>query len=330
MQGKTRYFVLIAAGILTAGLTTGLVASYMGGVAMTRQAGPSDLAFVPQDAVAIGYANVREVMASDLRQRLHKLEPSTDHRNEFEEKTGIDVERDIDAVVGAMLPQAGTLEHGRPLILARGRFDTVRIEGLLTEHGGQATTYDGVRLVTHTGDKDGTEMAVGFLEPGMVAVGTADAVRGAVDAHRSGRNVMSNTDLMRLVGENDGNNAWAVGRFDAMAKAGALPDALQQRVPTLAWFSAAGHLNGGISGTFKAEAKDDEAAKNLRDMMRGIVAMVKLQAGDKPEMQSLVNSLQMGGEGKTVAVAFSLPADVIDSLEKLHELQRARRPADVR
>ena len=48
MKGKTRYFVLIAAGILTAGLTTGLVASYMGGlpVAMSRQAGPDDLTAV--------------------------------------------------------------------------------------------------------------------------------------------------------------------------------------------------------------------------------------------------------------------------------------------
>lgn len=330
MQGKTRYFVLIAAGILTAGLTTGLVASYMGGVAMTRQAGPDDLAFVPPDAVAVAYANVQEVMASDLRQRLRKLEPDANDRDEFEAKTGINVERDVDAVVAAMLPQGSgsTTDHGHPLLVARGRFDAVRIEGLLAEHGGQAVTYEDVRVVTHSGDGDKT-MAVGFLAPGVIAVGAAEAVRGAIDARRSGRNILSNTDLMRMVGDVDSSNAWAVGRFDAMARAGGLPGDLQQKMPTLSWFSASGHLNGGISGTFKAEAKDDEAAKNLRDMMRGMVAMVRLQASDKPEMQSLVNSLQLGGEGRTVAVAFSVPADLIDTLEQLHE-QRGRRPAEVR
>ena len=331
MAAKTRYFVLTAAGILTAGLTTGLVASYMGGlpVALSHQAGPEDLAYVPPDAIAVGYANVQEVMASELRQRLRRMQeatPDNQQRHEFEEKTGVDVERDIDAVVGALLPPApGGDQDGQPLVLARGRFDQVRIEGLAREHGGEVSEYQGVRVIAHTdGDKT---MALGFVAPGMVAVGTRDGVQGAIDAQRTGRNVMSNTEIMRLVGELDGNNAWAVGRFDAMAATTGLPGELQQRMPTLSWFSAAGHLNGGFTGTFKAEAKDDEAAKNLRDMLRGVVAMVKLQADNKPEMRVFVDSLQLGGEGKTVAVGFSVPAEMFDALESMHA---KRRPAEVR
>ncbi len=326
MAAKTRYFVLTAAGILTAGLTTGLVASYMGGlpVALSHQAGPEDLAFVPPDAIAVGYANVQEVMASELRQRLRRLQdanPDSQERHDFEEKTGVNVERDIDAVVGALLPASGDKE-GNPLVLARGRFDQVRIEGLARDHGGDVSDYQGVRVIAHAGDE--RTMALGFLAPGIVAVGSLDSVKGAIDAKRSGRNVMSNTEIMRLVGELDGNNAWAVGRFDAMASTTGLAGELQQRMPTVSWFSAAGHLNGGITGTFKAEAKDDEAAKNLRDMMRGVVAMVKLQSDSKPEMRAFVDSLQLGGEGKTVAVGFSVPAEMFDALEKMHE---ARRPA---
>lgn len=318
--------MLTAAGILTAGLTTGLVASYMGGlpVALSHQAGPEDLAFVPPDAIAVGYANVQEVMASELRQRLRRLQdanPDSQERHDFEEKTGVNVERDIDAVVGALLPASGDKE-GNPLVLARGRFDQVRIEGLARDHGGDVSDYQGVRVIAHAGDE--RTMALGFLAPGIVAVGSLDSVKGAIDAKRSGRNVMSNTEIMRLVGELDGNNAWAVGRFDAMASTTGLAGELQQRMPTVSWFSAAGHLNGGITGTFKAEAKDDEAAKNLRDMMRGVVAMVKLQSDSKPEMRAFVDSLQLGGEGKTVAVGFSVPAEMFDALEKMHE---ARRPA---
>lgn len=328
MAAKTRYFVLTAAGILTAGLTTGLVASYVGGlpVALSSQAGPDDLAYVPQTAIVVGYADVQQVMASDLRQRLRRLQPDTPDRpdrDDFEEKTGVDVERDIDAVVGALMPgTAGAGQDHTPLVLARGRFDQVRIEGLARDHGGQVTDYQGVRVISHT--DHGKTMAVAFVAPGMVAIGTAENVAGAIDAHRTGRNVMSNTELMRLVGEQSGNNAWAVGRFDAVAGSTLLPGELQQKMPVLSWFSASGHLNGGLTGTFKAEAKDDEAAKNLRDMLRGVMAMVRLQADQKPEMRTFIDSLQLGGEGKTVAVGFSVPAELFDTLEQMHE---KRRPA---
>ena len=102
---------------------------------------------------------------------------------------------------------------------------------------------------------------------------------------------------MRLVNDLDASNAWAVGRFDALANQADLPDGLHDKIPTLSWFSAAGHLNGGVSGTVKAEAKDDEAAANLRDMLRGVVAMVKLQTGDNPGLKAVADSLQLGGEG---------------------------------
>lgn len=337
MTAKTRYFVLTAFAILIGGLTTGLVASYMGGlpVALTRGAGPDDLAFVPPDAVAVAYADVQQVMASDALQRLRRLHEAesannpdaSTERHDFEEKTGVNVERDIDAVVAAMMPGAAAGDH-RPLVLARGRFDQVRIEGLAREHGGEVSDYQGVRVVAHHGDHD--TMAVGFLAPGVVAVGSLEGVQAAVQAKQSGRNVLSNTEMMRLVSELDNANAWAVGRFDAVANTAGLPGELQQRVPTLSWFSAAGNLNGGVSGTFKAEAKDEEAAKNLRDMLRGVMAMVKMQADNKPELRALADSLQLGGEGKTVAVGFSLPTQLFDVIEQLERQKQERRPAEAR
>jgi hypothetical protein len=326
MTKKTRNFVLGAAGILAAGLTTGLVATLGLPVALSRAAGPAELEYIPTEATAIGFANVQEVMASELRQRLRKIEPDTGERDQFEAKTGVDIERDIDTVVGAMLPAAsGTGRDSRPLVVARGRFDQVRIEGLAREHGGEITDYQGVRLLTHSdGEKP---VALGFVEPGVLAVGSADGVRAAIDAKRTGRNVLSNTDLMRLVNDLDASNAWAVGRFDALATQADLPDGLQQKMPTLSWFSAAGHLNGGVSGTIKAEAKDDEAAANLRDMLRGVVAMVKLQTGDNPGLKAMADSLQLGGEGRTVAVAFAVPAEVFDVLEAMRQ-KSATPPAD--
>jgi hypothetical protein len=88
-------------------------------------------------------------------------------------------------------------------------------------------------------------------------------------------------------------------------------------MPAISWFSAAGHINGGVSGTFKAEAKDEATAKNLRDLMGGFLAMAKLQAANKPGMQQLADSLVISGDGNTVALAFSIPSEMIDMLEQM-------------
>ena len=123
--------------------------------------------------------------------------------------------------------------------------------------------------------------------------------------------------MMKLVNEIDNANAWAVGKFDAIASKAGLPAEIASAMPGISWFSAAGHVNGGISGTFKAEAKDEATAKNLRDVMGGFLAMAKMQAGNKPGMQQLADSLVISGEGNTVALAFSIPSEVLDVLEGL-------------
>ena len=323
MTKGTRSFVVAAVAILGIGLMTGLVASHLGlpVAVFSSAAGPDELKYVPQDAAVVAYANVRELMDSDLRQRLRKLEPNTQERDEFEERTGVDIEHDIDAVIASILPTAepaasASHDNHRPLVLARGRFDVVRLEGLARQHGATVGDYQGVRLITHKGDgRQDREMAMGFLEAGVVAMGTTEAVQRAIDTRKDGRNVLSNNDLMRMVGDIDQSNAWAAGRFDAIAQNAQLPGEFKGQLPPVSWFSAAGHVNGGVSGMFKAEARDEEAAQNLRDMARGFMAMAKMQAGSQPAMKTMVDSLQLGGEGKTVAVAFQVPSELFEALE---------------
>ncbi len=111
-----------------------------------------------------------------------------------------------------------------------------------------------------------------------------------------------------------GNNAWAVGRFDALASQAHLPENVASRIPAITWFSIGGHVNGGIRGVFRAEAKDDEAANNLRDVVRGFLALGKMQSGSRPELQAMMQSLELGGVGKTVSLSFNVPAEVFDMI----------------
>ena len=322
MTARTRYFLIGSVMVLIVGLSIGLVA-YYGGVPtglFSAQRGPAELKYLPGDAAVVAYANVRDVMNSDLRQRLRKFEGTTDEgRNEFKTQTGIDIETDIDHVVASMGAVVGDSAHNG-LVVVNGRFDTTKIEALALEHGGTAEQYKGKRLIVvapgaHGGAAGGEQMAMGFLDAGVVALGTAGMVRLAVDRGAGGDSVLGNADMMRLVDDMNGQSLWAVGRFDALSAHATLPAEVSERIPPISWFSASGRVNGGLQAVVKAEAKDEQAAENLRDIVRGFVALAKMQTGSKPGLKAMMPDVQLGGDGKEVAISFAVTNEMLDAIE---------------
>src|SRR5689334_16016344 len=145
MTKKTRYFMGGSAAVLVAGLGTGLVAFYGGGFPSlsASRSGPSELSYVPADAAVVAFANVREVMDSQLRQRLKVVLPQEQGQKEFKEHTGIDIERDIDYIVAAVTRIPGGNGNADPsgLVIARGTFNAKMLEDLAVEHGGVIEEY---------------------------------------------------------------------------------------------------------------------------------------------------------------------------------------------
>jgi hypothetical protein len=317
MTKKTRYFLAGSAAVLLAGVFTGLVAYYAGGFQpVAASAVSNELRYVPADAALVAYADVRAIMDSELRQRLKAAMPMQEQgQQEFQEQTGINIEQDIDFVVAAM---SAIGQHPAPLVVARGRFNDTQLEGLARQHGGTVEDYKGKRLIVATATQPVEHtMVLAFLEPGLIAVGEGTAVRNAIDAQLAAHSITSNDEMMRLVGDiGSGNNAWAVGRVDALTAQAHLPEQVSSHLPALKWFAAAGHVNGGLSGTLTAEARDDAAAENLRDVVRGFMGLARLQTGSDPKAQALIDSLQLSGTGKTVTLSFTVPAEVLQMIPK--------------
>jgi hypothetical protein len=261
-------------------------------------------------------------------------------QKEFQEQTGIDIERDIDYVVASL--STSTLKAA-PLVVARGRFNDTQLEGLIREHGGTVEIYKGKRLVNAPGPPKAEapeptpeamtphhggpllhelhsrhqNLVLAFLEPGLIAFGDAAAVKTAIDAQLSAHSITSNSEMMDLVTDiGQSNNAWAVGRFDLLASRANLPEQVTKQLPAVKWFAAAGHVNGGVSGSLRAETRDDPAAENLRDVVRGFLALARMQAQADPRTAALVESLQLTGTGKTVALSFTVPAEILDMIPK--------------
>jgi hypothetical protein len=301
-----------SAAVLAAGLCTGLVAYYGGGFqALSASTGPTELQYVPADATVIAFADVRSIMDSELRQRLKENLPMHQRgQEEFQDKTGIDIEQDIDYVVAAMTGIDDS--HPVGLVVARGRFDTVKLEGLAREHAGVVEDYRGKRIVTSTHPESQQSVTMAFLEPGLAAIGTSAAVRKAIDAQLGAQSITTNSEMMDLVSDIERtNNAWAVGRFDVLASQAKLPDQVSSRIPALKYFAAAGHINGGVAGMVRAEAFDEKSAEDLRQVVNGLLALARLQGQNDPKLQVISQSLQLSGTGTTVALSFTVPAELL-------------------
>jgi hypothetical protein len=331
MTKSTRYFMTGSAAVVAAGLATGLVAYYGGGFqALMASTGPTELAYVPADATIVAYADVRSIMDSELRQRFKQAVPlnlSEEGQKEFYENTGINLEQDVDYVVAAMNAAGPIQQNG--ILVARGRFDVVKLEGLAREHGAAVEDYHGTRLLvlnhhrTHGAETFpgapgalndvANQGALAFLEPGLVGIGPLASVKRAIDAHNSAQSITSNDEMMNLVSTIErSNNAWAVGRFDLLTSQAKLPEQIARQIPPIKWFAAAGHINGGVSAQLLAEANDEQAAENLRGVVNGVFSLARLQGQNDPKLHALVNSFQMSGSGKKVQLSFTVPAEIFE------------------
>jgi hypothetical protein len=325
MNRKTRYFVIASLLVLTVGIGTGMVAYFVGFPTAFAQQGPDELQLLPGNAVLVAYANVHEVMVSNLRERVRQAMPHLpDGQHDFEQATGINIETDVDRVVAALAPPSdGNVDvHRSGLIIASGRFDQVRIEALMREHGATEETYKGRRLFA--APQEGAGLSLAFVDAGLVAVGGAALVRSAIDRRDGGDSVRSNDDIMGLVRSLDRGNVWAVGRFDALTAQAKLPPNVASQLPPITWFAVSGHVNGGLLADVRMQTRDEESASQFRDVIQGVIALGKLQANEHPELEALLRSIQLSGSGTTVAVSFELPAETIDLLSRQPGIQPGR------
>ena len=133
--------------------------------------------------------------------------------------------------------------------------------------------------------------------------------------------------MMKLVNEIDNANAWAVGQFDAIASKAGLPAEIAARDAAPSRGSRRPVTSTAASAArSRPKPRTRRRRKNLRDVMGGFLAMAKMQAGNKPGMQQLADSLVISGEGNTVALAFTIPSEVLDVLEGL---AKGRQPGQI-
>lgn len=333
MTDKSRYFLLGALGVLLAGLGGGIIAYYASNRFPAVPAGlPPELRYVPANAALVAYADVQGIVNSDLHRELDRMAQGSrrDRQQQIDEIAGIDFKKQVHRIV-AYLESMDSVTEGPPraLMLAQGTLEQARIEQSIRDHGGTIEDHNGKHMAIHrrpANQREGQgdnrapehEMAIGFVRPDLIAFGQADLVRRALDfsgsAASNGADVTGNAELMTLIRDAAGETAWVVGHFDAVTRRMGLPSSLREQVPPLRTVAAKAHINGGLKATISAQTADQAAGDQLRDVIRGFVSLIRLQAGAKPELQNTLKSLELGGTGSTVQLSFAITPDALRAI----------------
>ena len=181
---------------------------------------------------------------------------------------------------------------------------------MAVEHGGTVEEYRSTRIVTRPeGESD---LAMAFVEPGLLMLGSGSVVRHAIDV--AGRDdVTSNDAMMDLFGYiRDGSNAWVISRFDETAPLPWISEPVQSQLPPLSAFVVSGRVNGGLSGTITAETRDEQARQHLHDVVQGFLALVRLQASSRAQLGGMLDGFQLTSGGTTVTLSFDLSPELFE------------------
>ena len=75
-------------------------------------------------------------------------------------------------------------------------------------------------------------------------------------------------------------------------------------------------MGDGLSAHVFAEGRDQRAAQDLQEVVRGFVALARMQSGQEAALSELLNSVELSGEGTTVTLSFAVPASFFERLKK--------------
>ena len=317
-MARSRQVVLTSLVVVGAGLLVALWALYMPARAAVGPLPPAGLA-IPSNAKFVGGIDVKRLVASRLYRRFgtaDKMEPRV--FKELEQTTGLKPERDIDKIVVA----GG--ERGSFLALVSGRFERYAVSrSIEARKGVTAKKHEGVTLYLSQEGARGAS-AVAFLDDETVLMGTQAMAESAVTNWVQGRaGLKENATLISLVERvRPGSTFWVAGDQSLLADmpssislpSGGQGESSKVSLPAVKSLSVTGDLDPVFSVDATAEASDENAAKNLADVVRGLIALASLQAQQKPELQALASAVSVTTEAKAVHVSARVPDQLFESL----------------
>jgi hypothetical protein len=288
-------------------------------------------AYLPAETDAVLTIQARRVAESELGQKfgadlmkeaLRASKPAAD----AVQATGLDPLKDFDLItVGVDLDQSGTY---KPFALFEGKFDARKVEASVSaymkDHPDkvQAVTVGGRPAYKLPGRKPEETMYAAVIDDTKLVVAPTDRdLTGAFAAAAGTRKPVVSKEFAGLLATTRSPapiflRAWVKGRFNDLKLGN---DQLRTRLQAVDWMTAAVSVTKDVAVTVTVNTPDEAAARQLGDVLGGVVALVKIQiraaAEDQPELwpvSDLLRSTKVTPNGRLVVAAGSVKGEAIE------------------
>ena len=267
----------------------------------------ASLKFLPPETQGIVVIDVAALRSAPLVQDMLKQQVSGPRSwDDSISRTGVDVGRDIDKVTVAKI----SAQDG--LVIAQGRIDKFKVEQALKDSGKVMDAYLG-QIVYRDG-----ENAVLVLD-NAVLLGQLNAVKKAVDQMQLPGAQPLRSDLAAAIQTIEaGNQIWGVGNFSAtdLGLVGVRgPAPVIEMLQAIKSGTGQLRVDTGIHARGTAVFADADSAKNLSDLVRGALAVAKLQiAKQQPDMSQILDGVQVSSNGNMLTVRVEASGELLKKL----------------
>jgi len=239
--------------------------------------------------------------------------------NEFVQKTGVDLQKDVYTVVAAIYGGFES-EHPEFLAVANMKYDEAKLQAVLKEKGVLAAEepYGGLTLYTLKNDDASKDVRLAFLNKTNILIGSPLPVKKAIDlAAKNGKNVLETAALMKYVDKLDKKSMFwlALGSIPAKMKeapaGGMMPVDLSKAE---AFTAVVDFKNKTLSGELRLISNNEAGNKQIVEMLNGLKALGAMGSAKEPELGQLLNGIQLTASADAIALTFSLPEELMNKL----------------
>jgi len=282
------------------------------------------LSLIPVNAQGVFCVDIHRAMSTEVVNKSIKEDKTYEKIEEFIEKTGIDPQKDIYFVVGAITAGAEpkkqkgvgiiNLKYNKDTLLALAKEKAAEEEQELTEE-----EYNGIMIYAWK-EEDG-EGSLSFIDDSNIVVGNESEVKSVIDVlQKRAENVSKNEDLSALIAKaNKSAIFWGAILIppEAMEEAAAENPFLSNLQAVNAVSIYFDYKNRNILTEIKVMSSDEAKNKQVADAITGLKAFGAMAAAQKPEIGELMDTIEISSGTDHVKIFASIPEELIIKLKDM-------------
>jgi len=319
MNKKMSVLLLVLALLLAAPACKKKAAGQMDAEAMLAMVpeGPVMLmAFDFQRFAALSF--IDKALKEDWKNNAKAVKDFNDYQ-EFVQKTGVDLQKDVYAIVAALY---GDFDSKNPklLVVANLKYDQAKLLAIFKEKDvfSAEEPYDGHTLYTLKDEDAGKDMRLAFLNKANIVFGSPLQVKQAIDlAAKKGVSVRKTAALMKYVDKLDKKSMFwlAIGSIPAKMKEAPAGGMMPVDLSKAEAFTAVADFKDKIlSGELRLISNNEAGNKQIVDMLNGLKALGAMGSEKEPELGQLLNGIQISSSADSIQLTFSLSEELMNKL----------------